>query len=89
MSVIHVSAGLLCVDVCVCVCVFLRLMLGKPLGEGCFGRVVLAEAVGLDKNKPTRVSKVAVKMLKGEEHFEEFEAQKNHFQFKMLKIKQH
>nr|XP_019968477.1 PREDICTED: fibroblast growth factor receptor 1-A-like [Paralichthys olivaceus] len=43
-----------------------RLMLGKPLGEGCFGQVVLAEAVGLDKNKPTRVSKVAVKMLKAD-----------------------
>lgn len=44
----------------------LRLTLGKPLGEGCFGQVVLAEAVGLDKNKPTRLNKVAVKMLKGE-----------------------
>lgn len=43
-----------------------RLTLGKPLGEGCFGQVVLAEAVGLDKNKPARVTKVAVKMLKGE-----------------------
>ncbi|XP_060926707.1 fibroblast growth factor receptor 1b [Limanda limanda] len=43
-----------------------RLMLGKPLGEGCFGQVVLAEVVGLDKNKPTRVSKVAVKMLKAD-----------------------
>lgn len=45
----------------------LRLTLGKPLGEGCFGQVVLAEAVGLDKNKPARLTKVAVKMLKGEE----------------------
>lgn len=44
----------------------LRLTLGKPLGEGCFGQVVLAEAVGLDKNKPARLTKVAVKMLKGE-----------------------
>ncbi|KAL6096405.1 fgfr1 [Pungitius sinensis] len=43
-----------------------RLTLGKPLGEGCFGQVVLAEAVGLDKNKPTRLSKVAVKMLKAD-----------------------
>ncbi|KAM6984877.1 fibroblast growth factor receptor 1b [Aplochiton taeniatus] len=43
-----------------------RLTLGKPLGEGCFGQVVLAEAVGLDKNKPTRVTKVAVKMLKAD-----------------------
>lgn len=46
--------------------VVLRLTLGKPLGEGCFGQVVLAEAIGIDKNKPTRVTKVAVKMLKGE-----------------------
>ncbi|XP_071400101.1 fibroblast growth factor receptor 1b isoform X2 [Centroberyx affinis] len=43
-----------------------RLTLGKPLGEGCFGQVVLAEAVGIDKNKPTRLSKVAVKMLKAD-----------------------
>ncbi|KAF3848469.1 hypothetical protein F7725_014966 [Dissostichus mawsoni] len=42
-----------------------ELTLGKPLGEGCFGQVVLAEAVGIDKNKPTRLTKVAVKMLKG------------------------
>lgn len=46
----------------------LRLTLGKPLGEGCFGQVVLAEAVGLDKNKPVRITKVAVKMLKGEKN---------------------
>ncbi|XP_063335019.1 fibroblast growth factor receptor 1-A-like isoform X3 [Pelmatolapia mariae] len=43
-----------------------RLTLGKPLGEGCFGQVVLAEAIGIDKNKPTRVTKVAVKMLKAD-----------------------
>lgn len=43
-----------------------KLTLGKPLGEGCFGQVVLAEAVGIDKNKPTRVTKVAVKMLKAD-----------------------
>ncbi|XP_041826254.1 fibroblast growth factor receptor 1b [Melanotaenia boesemani] len=43
-----------------------RLTLGKPLGEGCFGQVVLAEAVGIDKNKPTRLTKVAVKMLKAD-----------------------
>ncbi|XP_030005859.1 fibroblast growth factor receptor 1-A-like isoform X1 [Sphaeramia orbicularis] len=43
-----------------------RLTLGKPLGEGCFGQVVLAEAVGIDKNKPTRLAKVAVKMLKAD-----------------------
>uniref|UniRef100_A0A669C8L8 Fibroblast growth factor receptor n=1 Tax=Oreochromis niloticus TaxID=8128 RepID=A0A669C8L8_ORENI len=41
-----------------------RLVLGKPLGEGCFGQVVMGEAVGLDKEKPNRVTKVAVKMLK-------------------------
>ncbi|XP_054099826.2 fibroblast growth factor receptor 1 isoform X11 [Callithrix jacchus] len=43
-----------------------RLVLGKPLGEGCFGQVVLAEAIGLDKDKPSRVTKVAVKMLKSD-----------------------
>ncbi|XP_072227933.1 fibroblast growth factor receptor 1b [Leuresthes tenuis] len=43
-----------------------RLTLGKPLGEGCFGQVVLAEAVGIEKNKPTRLTKVAVKMLKAD-----------------------
>lgn len=41
-----------------------RLVLGKPLGEGCFGQVVMGEAIGLDKEKPNRVTKVAVKMLK-------------------------
>lgn len=41
-----------------------RLVLGKPLGEGCFGQVVMAEALGMDKDKPNRVSKVAIKMLK-------------------------
>ncbi len=47
----------------VCLCV--RLVLGKPLGEGCFGQVMMAEAIGMDKDKPSRVTKVAVKMLKG------------------------
>lgn len=42
-----------------------RLVLGKPLGEGCFGQVVMGEAMGMDKEKPNRVTKVAVKMLKG------------------------
>lgn len=42
----------------------LRLVLGKPLGEGCFGQVMMAEAMGMDKDKPSRVTKVAVKMLK-------------------------
>ncbi|XP_061158143.1 fibroblast growth factor receptor 3 isoform X4 [Syngnathus typhle] len=41
-----------------------RLTLGKPLGEGCFGQVVMAEAIGIDKEKPNRPLTVAVKMLK-------------------------
>uniref|UniRef100_A0A4W5PK04 Fibroblast growth factor receptor n=1 Tax=Hucho hucho TaxID=62062 RepID=A0A4W5PK04_9TELE len=43
-----------------------RLSLGKPLGEGCFGQVLLAEAAGLDREKPSRLTKVAVKMLKAD-----------------------
>lgn len=43
-----------------------RLTLGKPLGEGCFGQVVMAEALGIDKDKPKEAVTVAVKMLKGE-----------------------
>ncbi|XP_077326064.1 fibroblast growth factor receptor 1 isoform X3 [Lithobates pipiens] len=43
-----------------------RLVHGKPLGEGCFGQVVMAEAIGLDKEKPNRITKVAVKMLKSD-----------------------
>ncbi|XP_077118357.1 fibroblast growth factor receptor 1 isoform X5 [Ranitomeya variabilis] len=43
-----------------------RLSLGKPLGEGCFGQVVMAEAIGLDKEKPNKITKVAVKMLKSD-----------------------
>ncbi|KAM6902733.1 fibroblast growth factor receptor 1b isoform 2-T2 [Xenentodon cancila] len=43
-----------------------RLTLGKPLGEGCFGQVVLAEVLGIDKNRPRRLTKVAVKMLKAD-----------------------
>uniref|UniRef100_A0A8C8JA63 Fibroblast growth factor receptor n=1 Tax=Oncorhynchus tshawytscha TaxID=74940 RepID=A0A8C8JA63_ONCTS len=43
-----------------------RLVLGKPLGEGCFGQVVMGEAVGMDKEKPNRITKVAVKMLKSD-----------------------
>lgn len=42
-----------------------RLTLGKPLGEGCFGQVVMAEAVGIDKDRPKEAVTVAVKMLKG------------------------
>uniref|UniRef100_A0A8C4TCC7 Fibroblast growth factor receptor n=1 Tax=Erpetoichthys calabaricus TaxID=27687 RepID=A0A8C4TCC7_ERPCA len=41
-----------------------RLTLGKPLGEGCFGQVVMAEAIGIDKDKPNKPMTVAVKMLK-------------------------
>ena len=61
-----VSVCLALVDVgCVCVCVCFRLTLGKPLGEGCFGQVVMAEAIGIDKEKPNKPLTVAVKMLKG------------------------
>lgn len=42
-----------------------RLVLGKPLGEGCFGQVVRAEAFGIDRDRPDRAVTVAVKMLKG------------------------
>ncbi|XP_072342207.1 fibroblast growth factor receptor 1-like [Scyliorhinus torazame] len=41
-----------------------RLTLGKPLGEGCFGQVVMGETIGIDKDKPSRPVTVAVKMLK-------------------------
>ncbi|KAJ3612995.1 hypothetical protein NHX12_019252 [Muraenolepis orangiensis] len=41
-----------------------RLTLGKALGEGCFGQVVMAEAIGVDKDKPNKPLTVAVKMLK-------------------------
>nr|XP_045250489.1 fibroblast growth factor receptor 4 isoform X1 [Macaca fascicularis] len=41
-----------------------RLVLGKPLGEGCFGQVVRAEAFGMDPARPDQASTVAVKMLK-------------------------
>ncbi|XP_072281247.1 fibroblast growth factor receptor 2 isoform X6 [Pyxicephalus adspersus] len=41
-----------------------KLTLGKPLGEGCFGQVVMAEAVGIDKDRPKESVTVAVKMLK-------------------------
>ncbi|TFJ95982.1 ABC transporter [Platysternon megacephalum] len=40
------------------------LTLGKPLGEGCFGQVVMAKAIGIDKDKPNKAITVAVKMLK-------------------------
>ncbi|XP_031434387.1 fibroblast growth factor receptor 2 isoform X7 [Clupea harengus] len=41
-----------------------KLTLGKPLGEGCFGQVVMAEALGIDKDKAKEAVTVAVKMLK-------------------------
>ena len=43
------------------------LTLGKPLGEGCFGQVVRAEAYGINKDCPDQATTVAVKMLKGKE----------------------
>ncbi|KAI4584652.1 hypothetical protein MJG53_020695, partial [Ovis ammon polii x Ovis aries] len=36
-----------------------RLVLGKPLGEGCFGQVVCAEAFGMDPTRPDQASTVA------------------------------
>uniref|UniRef100_A0A8C5MBG4 Fibroblast growth factor receptor n=1 Tax=Leptobrachium leishanense TaxID=445787 RepID=A0A8C5MBG4_9ANUR len=42
-----------------------RLVLGMPLGEGCFGQVVKAEAYGIDRDRPEKPVPVAVKMLKG------------------------
>lgn len=41
-----------------------RLTLGKPLGEGCFGQVVMAEVIGIDKDRTAKPVTVAVKMLK-------------------------
>ncbi|XP_069836353.1 fibroblast growth factor receptor 2 isoform X4 [Dendropsophus ebraccatus] len=41
-----------------------KMTLGKPLGEGCFGQVVMAEALGIDKDRPKESVTVAVKMLK-------------------------
>ncbi|XP_021573681.1 fibroblast growth factor receptor 3 [Carlito syrichta] len=41
-----------------------RLTLGKPLGEGCFGQVVMAEAIGIDRDRAAKPVTVAVKMLK-------------------------
>lgn len=48
-------------------CADCRLTLGKPLGEGCFGQVVMAEALGIDKDKTKDAVTVAVKMLKGKQ----------------------
>ncbi|XP_057348230.1 fibroblast growth factor receptor 4 isoform X3 [Manis pentadactyla] len=45
-------------------CLQASLVLGKPLGEGCFGQVVRAEAFGMDPARPDQASTVAVKMLK-------------------------
>ncbi|KAM9331076.1 fibroblast growth factor receptor 1-like [Gastrophryne carolinensis] len=42
------------------------LVFGMALGEGCFGQVVMAEARGMDKKRPNRVTNVAVKMLKSD-----------------------
>ncbi|XP_041065072.1 fibroblast growth factor receptor 1-like isoform X3 [Carcharodon carcharias] len=43
-----------------------KLTLGKPLGEGCFGQVVMGETIGIDKDKPNKPVTVAVKMLKAD-----------------------
>ncbi|KAK2827763.1 hypothetical protein Q7C36_018689 [Tachysurus vachellii] len=49
-----------------------RLMLGKVLGSGAFGKVVEATALGLEKDD--HITQVAVKMLKASAHLEEKEA---------------
>ncbi|XP_056586921.1 fibroblast growth factor receptor 4 isoform X2 [Triplophysa dalaica] len=41
-----------------------NLTLGKPLGEGCFGQVVRADAYGINKENSDHATTVAVKMLK-------------------------
>ncbi|KAM5299971.1 fibroblast growth factor receptor 4 isoform 3-T3 [Ctenodactylus gundi] len=45
-------------------CLLALLVLGKPLGEGCFGQVICAEAFGMDPAQPDQAITVAVKMLK-------------------------
>ena len=45
-------------------CWYDRLTVGKTIGEGAFGKVVIGEAVGIVCQEKT--STVAVKMLKGE-----------------------
>ena len=45
---------------------YIRLTLGKTIGEGAFGKVVIGEAVGIVCQEKTTT--VAVKMLKGEKH---------------------
>ncbi|KAK7794963.1 hypothetical protein U0070_017472 [Myodes glareolus] len=42
----------------------LRLTLGNSLGEGCFGQVFMAEAIGFNMNNTVKPVTVAVKMLK-------------------------
>ncbi|OBS70820.1 hypothetical protein A6R68_00645, partial [Neotoma lepida] len=42
----------------------LGLTLGKPLGEGCFGQVFMAEAIGINMDSTAKPVTVAVKMLK-------------------------
>lgn len=44
-----------------------RLTLGNPLGEGCFGQVFMAEAIGFNMDSTIKPVTVAVKMLKGED----------------------
>lgn len=44
-----------------------RLTLGNSLGEGCFGQVFMAEAIGFNMDNTVKPVTVAMKMLKGEE----------------------
>ncbi|XP_061437716.1 fibroblast growth factor receptor 3-like, partial [Lethenteron reissneri] len=60
-----------------------RLTLGEQLGEGCFGRVLLAEALGMEPSRPHRSVRVAVKMLKA--HATEAETHDLHAELETLK----
>lgn len=43
-----------------------RLTLGKPLGEGCFGQVVMQRPLASTRTELPSLVTVAVKMLKGD-----------------------
>ncbi|XP_061436967.1 fibroblast growth factor receptor 3-like [Lethenteron reissneri] len=60
-----------------------RLTLGEQLGEGCFGHVLLAEALGMEPSRPHRSVRVAVKMLKA--HATEAETHDLHAELETLK----
>ncbi|XP_061436945.1 fibroblast growth factor receptor 3-like [Lethenteron reissneri] len=60
-----------------------RLTLGEQLGEGCFGRVLLAEALGMEPSRRHRSVRVAVKMLKA--HATEAETHDLHAELETLK----